>query len=1123
MIRTYGRKVFFAALFILFAVPSLASAQTQTFNADGTFVVPAGVTTISVTASAGGGGGSNAFAIGQPMMGSQSFNGGGGGSGGNISNVSYAVVPGSPLLVSVGGPGAGITNGGTTSISSLFILTGGLSAYYQGSLTAQAGFGGNPNGQAGGGFTCAGATGSMSCPSPIISVGSNGGGNSVGGSSGMGGTTGSCSPGSGTMGAGGGGQAYGCPGSGAAGGSGFVTVTWADPTVGTIDVSSNIAGANWTITGPATLSGSGSSATYTSQPTGTYTITWGAVTGYTTPPSSSFTLTNGGAINFSGSYVVIVAGVCNIGCEGSVQWHALPLNDLDDFTCPSGTRLEVTGGTWSAGSCSGNFLSPTAPANFQCVPDATCVATPQCSDGLDNDGDGLIDFAGGDPGCANATDNDETNAAGCTWQPYSDPPLSNYLEIRNCIGLPIGQDACNAPYAACGFNGGYFGNPACPVGAISGGSSAGYANGYTCYTDSTRTLNPAPSAGEAGMCYATGLVSNCGAPLPPLLSVNVTPVANIPFGTTAFTQNYSLVNGTAANTNCRLLDNVGTPVGGPAGVYASCSGSISHNTPPGPGTFGYYVQAFQSSTGQTANSPMFTVTINAPATAPTVSALPNTVNSGGTTMLTITPTSGSPTTYTVYNSGGGVIAPGGLDVPIGTPWTSPALFAPASYEVVTKESGIESNRSAPVPISINGPPSLTGTQNYSPVATGPTGNSVTTNISTSDTDGPFTYAWTQTGGPAGSTVAPGSNASISNLNYPGTYSWDVRVTDGGGATSAPYPVTVTMTAPAAPVITTAIVTPFGTPTATISSGTTFTLLMNSTGATTGRWSRTTDGVPDWTNQPIPALNGGPTQFNAANVFTWAGQPTARTYVWTFVATNAIGVDSAPRSITLTIEGAVPTASVTPPPGSTTFVPTPVGSVSPSIAFTVSNTGASGSLLSGVASSNDPHFVCAPSCSYANVPVGTPTTINFVFVPTGPPFWSGGAILTFTNTQGASATVNPVIGVSLSPIQFSPMSPLDFGQVVISRPKTLSLRITNISDAAVTFTPTIPAGPFSCLSCISTTLVPGGYADFPITFTPVASTTVSRTMTLPPRLPPQPTETVLITGEGVTPIFKIEER
>jgi uncharacterized protein (TIGR02145 family) len=54
-----------------------------------------------------------------------------------------------------------------------------------------------------------------------------------------------------------------------------------------IKVSSNVA-ASWTITGPATITGSGVSQSYESKPAGIYTITWGAVAGYNTPATQSF-------------------------------------------------------------------------------------------------------------------------------------------------------------------------------------------------------------------------------------------------------------------------------------------------------------------------------------------------------------------------------------------------------------------------------------------------------------------------------------------------------------------------------------------------------------------------------------------------------------------------------------------------------------------------------------------------------------------------------------------------------------------------------------------------------------------------------------------------------------------
>lgn len=41
-------------------------------------------------------------------------------------------------------------------------------------------------------------------------------------------------------------------------------------------------------------------------------------------------------------------------------------------------------------------------------------AAPQCDNGVDDDGDGLTDLSGGDPGCDSATDNDETDAAAVT-------------------------------------------------------------------------------------------------------------------------------------------------------------------------------------------------------------------------------------------------------------------------------------------------------------------------------------------------------------------------------------------------------------------------------------------------------------------------------------------------------------------------------------------------------------------------------------------------------------------------------------------------------------------------------------------------------------------------------------
>jgi uncharacterized protein (TIGR03437 family) len=80
------------------------------------------------------------------------------------------------------------------------------------------------------------------------------------------------------------------------------TVTPAPVTTGTIQVTTNLTGATFTISGPANYSGSGTTWTKTNAPVGGYTITFGAVSGYTTPPAQTKTLTAGGTITFTGSY-----------------------------------------------------------------------------------------------------------------------------------------------------------------------------------------------------------------------------------------------------------------------------------------------------------------------------------------------------------------------------------------------------------------------------------------------------------------------------------------------------------------------------------------------------------------------------------------------------------------------------------------------------------------------------------------------------------------------------------------------------------------------------------------------------------------------------------------------------
>ncbi|MEN8263117.1 MAG: FG-GAP-like repeat-containing protein [Nitrospirota bacterium] len=81
---------------------------------------------------------------------------------------------------------------------------------------------------------------------------------------------------------------------------------------GTINVNTNLAAATFTISGPATYSGSGTTWSVTDAPVGTYQITFGVVSGYYTPSPQVWILQKDGTISFNGQYDIryknIIAG-----------------------------------------------------------------------------------------------------------------------------------------------------------------------------------------------------------------------------------------------------------------------------------------------------------------------------------------------------------------------------------------------------------------------------------------------------------------------------------------------------------------------------------------------------------------------------------------------------------------------------------------------------------------------------------------------------------------------------------------------------------------------------------------------------------------------------------------------
>ena len=177
------------------------------YLANDTWVCPAGVDTVYITAISGGGGGGGGNGA------SGGGGGGGGGSGGLLIATLIAVTPGSSYTVTIGGGGAaggvnaGGGTGGTTSFGSALSIPGGGGGY---------GFGAGAGGGAAGG----GGNGSFAGSAGSAGVSGVGGGDGGG----PGGATANSGAGTANTGGGGGGG-YGNAGGGA-GGSGFLIVGW---------------------------------------------------------------------------------------------------------------------------------------------------------------------------------------------------------------------------------------------------------------------------------------------------------------------------------------------------------------------------------------------------------------------------------------------------------------------------------------------------------------------------------------------------------------------------------------------------------------------------------------------------------------------------------------------------------------------------------------------------------------------------------------------------------------------------------------------------------------------------------------------------------------------------------
>lgn len=252
-----------------------------------------------------------------------------------------------------------------------------------------------------------------------------------------------------------------------------VTVNPPPVTTGTIIVTSNMP-TGWVITGGPTLLEENPSPstgqTYSNQNTGSYTIIPDSIPNYDVSYVSSQTLSGGGTIVFAltyseggpgdgGATLVLTANPSSIYPAGQPTELSWTSTQTTSCTATAGTGFS-TGGATSGTDMSGNLYTTEifsvtcdVDGGGQISDDETVTVPPQCSDGLDNDGDGLIDYPL-DPGCDDAQDNDEADDQGGDGPPIVFTECNDGLDndgdglIDHWSVTPDGEtpdDGCSSP------------------------------------------------------------------------------------------------------------------------------------------------------------------------------------------------------------------------------------------------------------------------------------------------------------------------------------------------------------------------------------------------------------------------------------------------------------------------------------------------------------------------------------------------------------------------------------------------------------------------------------------------------------------------------------------------------
>ncbi|MEP7265737.1 MAG: glycine-rich domain-containing protein, partial [Bacteroidota bacterium] len=382
LLRKFLSLSIFAIVFFAFSQRSFG--QTQTFNSTTTFVVPAGVTSVSVQAWGGGGGGGS--------TGSTSGDGRGGGGGGAYSGGTLTgLVPGASLTITVGtgGPDGSSSSGnapsgGNTSVGTIVANggqggsnsgetggAGGAASAISGATTAsfKGGNGGNGrdsnNGGGGGGSAPSTTTAGVNGSSTSGSTGANGGNSPLTDPDGNGGRgadgDGSPAATAGTSPGGGGGGKSDDASSGGDGAAGRVTLTWVCPTY------------NFNATPTASPICVGSTATINvtgsvgNLPIGIYTVTYNRTNPTGTALTTTMTVSTAGSGSFittafTASGTITITNLNSSGCNSPISTNnvasvtANPLPTPTFITQPSGSVCVGATSSYSTQAGQSNYI-----------------------------------------------------------------------------------------------------------------------------------------------------------------------------------------------------------------------------------------------------------------------------------------------------------------------------------------------------------------------------------------------------------------------------------------------------------------------------------------------------------------------------------------------------------------------------------------------------------------------------------------------------------------------------------------------------------------------------------------------------------------------------------------------